>query len=284
MKILLHLLSGLKRSVKCWKWIIAIWFSTLMLISLFTFPFKSGIYASLGSSMIREKIDAGYFMEVFANDSFNIKTILSYFFPGLFIVLFTGMILNIFFAGGLFNVLKENGIRRRSNDFFGAAAANFWSFLSISVILYLSLLFISGIILGIPALIVSGMNSDSLLSKTFLISSAVLLLLLPLIILVADYSRAWQVSSEVKNAFKSIGQGFRLLFRNFFKSYFLVLLILIVQVIFMLVVVKLILYMRPHSSGGIFLFYLTGQMLAIIKIFLRSWRYGTITDIYESDR
>ncbi len=284
MKILLHLLSGLSRSVRGWKWIILIWFCTLLPVSLFTIPFKSGIYASLSSSMISEKIAGGYFLDVIANDSFNLKMLLSFFFPGLFLVSFIGFILNVFFAGGLFNILKGNGTVRKSRDFFGGASANFWSFLVISIIIFFILFILTGIIIGIPALFATASHSEYILSKTICISGVVLLILLPLIVIIADFSRAWQVTSEEKNAFKAFGRGFRLLFRNFFRAYFSVAIVLAVQILFTFLAVRIILFTRTAGSGGIFLLYLLGQVFAVIKIFFRSWRYGTITDLYESGR
>jgi len=284
MKILLHLLSGLVRSIRCWKWIFVIWIWNLLLVTLLTFPLKSAVNISLGSSMIRERLTEGYFLDVLSNSGFDLKTILSFFFSGLFLVLFAGVILNIFFAGGLFNTLREDGMRRKAADFLGSAGANFWSFLIISVIVFFILFFLSGIIIGIPSLIALSSKSDFVFTMTAKISAILLLVLWPLVILIADYSRIWQVSSGEKNGLRAIVKGFSLLFKNLLRSYLSVVPVLAIQLLFTLIAIRLILYARPAGSGGIFLLYILGQAFAIIKIFLRSWRYGTVTDLYEASR
>jgi hypothetical protein len=116
------------------------------------------------------------------------------------------------------------------------------------------------------------------------ISAILLLVLWPLVILIADYSRIWQVSSGEKNGLRAIVKGFSLLFKNLLRSYLSVVPVLAIQLLFTLIAVRLILYARPAGSGGIFLLYIIGQAFAIIKIFLRSWRYGTVTDLYEASR
>jgi hypothetical protein len=40
--------------------------------------------------------------------------------------------------------------------------------------------------------------------------------LIPVLNFILDYSRAWQVSSDSKNAFKATGKGIKLLFKRFF--------------------------------------------------------------------
>ncbi|HQG56550.1 MAG TPA: hypothetical protein PK496_06025 [Bacteroidales bacterium] len=282
MKILLNLLSGLMRSVRIWKWILAVWLATLLLVTLFTFPLKTGINATLGSSMITEKIAAGHFFDVIANDGFNLQTVLAIFFSGLFLVVFAGSILNIFFAGGLFNVLKEDGRRRRATDFFGGAGSNFWSFLVISIISFSVIFLLALIVAGIPAIIAVSSDSDLILSKTMKIASVILMILIPVVVIAADYARAWQVTSNEKNAFRAFGKGIKLMFRSFFVSYISVALILVINLLFSFFAVKGLLYAKASGGGAILLLFLCGQTLAIIKIFIRSWRYGVVTSLYES--
>jgi len=282
MKILLNILSGFVRSVRVWKWIILIWFASLLLVTLITFPVKSGINVTLGSSMITEKIAEGYFLDVIANDGFSLKTILPQFFSGLFLVVTVGLLLNIFFAGGLFNVLREDGRRRKASDFFGAAGSNFWSFLVISIISFSILFLLALIIVGIPAVIAVSKDSDFILRKTISIAVIILLTLTPLVVVSADYARAWQVTSSEKNAFRAYGRGIKMMFGSFFTSYISVSLILGLQLLFIFLAVRSILSAEPSKGSTIMLMWLYGQLLAILKIFLRSWRYGVVTGLFES--
>lgn len=280
MKILMHWLSGLSRSLRCLKWILLIWFANLFLVTLLTFPLKTGIKANLGQSMISEKIAEGYFIDVIANSGFDLKTIAAFFLPGFFILTLFGALMNIFFAGGLFNILRKNA-GKKSSDFFGGAGSNFWSFLGISVIVLCVAFFLALIITGIPAIIVYGTGSEKAVNIVTGITGVIFLILLAVVLIIADYARVWQAASEKKNVFRAIGKGIKLLSGNLFRSYLTLAPILFVQALTGLILFRAILYAKPESSEGIFLLFLLGQLSYILKIFIRSWRYATVTDLYE---
>jgi len=55
----------------------------------------------------------------------------------------------------------------------------------------------------------------------------------------------------------------------------------IMQVIFGLLVLNLVGLWKPVTGGGVFLLFLVSQFLFIIRIFLRVWRYGGVTNLME---
>jgi hypothetical protein len=40
--------------------------------------------------------------------------------------------------------------------------------------------------------------------------------------------------------------------------------------------------MKPDTGTGIFLMFLLSQIMFIVKIYLRTWRYGIITSKFEA--
>jgi hypothetical protein len=109
-----------------------------------------------------------------------------------------------------------------------------------------------------------------------------MLLVMPVFLLVADYARAWQASTEKKNAFRAIGHGFKNTFSHFFSSWAVMLIIVIIQALFTVLVIKVTGGLKPVSSGGIFLMFIMIQALFIFRLFLRTWRYGSVSSMYEN--
>ena len=104
---------------------------------------------------------------------------------------------------------------------------------------------------------------------------------MPVFLLVADYARAWQASNDRKNAFKAIGKGFATTFRHFFSSWSAMFIMIVIQLIYLFLVFRFTGSLKPVSAGGIFLLFILIQVLFIIKLFLRTWRYGIVTSMYE---
>jgi len=117
--------------------------------------------------------------------------------------------------------------------------------------------------------------------KAVIIGGLISVLILPVFLLVVDYARVWQVTSSKSAGFKAIGVGFRQTFKHFFSSYPVMFINMLIQALFGWFVLKFISGFGPQSGIGIFILFLLSQFLFIIRIFLRVWRYGSVTAMYE---
>jgi hypothetical protein len=277
------IISGAVRSIKSIKGVLAIWLSTLFLVSLVAIPMKSSVNSVLGRSMITEKLNQGINIDVLTDFGKNLSTIVSALRSGIFLLILSGFLLNVFFNGGLFLTLRNGEEKYSSSEFFSSSGTCFWPFLVITVTVSLIILVLSIIIFGIAFGIAGAPDSppEGTRFKAAIIGGIIFLVILPVFILVADYARVWQVTSSKSAGFKAIGVGFKQTFRHFFSSYPVVFFNMTIQALFAWFVLKFITGMGPQSGGGIFLLFLVSQFLFIIKILLRVWRYGSVTSMYE---
>jgi hypothetical protein len=282
MAITNHIISGAVRSARSWKWILITWFITLVLVALVAYPFRSGIMNMLGSSMITEKLSNGLNIDVLANTGTGLSIISSFLVSGIIIVILTSFILNIFLSGGFFDVLRRKESDMKPRGFFGASSSNFWSFLVISLLVRLMINLISFLIIGLPLIILASGGSGSEVPKIIMITGGIFFLILPVFLLITDYARAWQASSAKKDAISALGNGFRYTFRYFFSSWLMMFIIIVIQTLFTISAFVVITRMKPDSSGGIFALFLLSQAMFMVKIFLRTWRYGIVTSKFEA--
>ena len=285
MNILTHLKSGAFRSFKSWKGVLVIWVLTLFLISLLALPMKSGFKSMIGSSMITELLTDTVNVDVITDFMQGLSSLLPALTSGFMLILFLGFLMNAFLTGGLFTILSGKNSRYSVSHLFAGGAANFWSVLVITIIIVLIILVSGSVIGGIPMMIIRGSGEGTpqpgAMGKAIRISMIILALVLPVLLLVSDYARAWQVTHEVKKPFKAIGFGFSATFRTFLKSYPMMLIIMAVQTGFGALVVSKLLGSKPATGGSVFLLFVASQIIFIIRIMFRAWRYGSVTSLME---
>jgi hypothetical protein len=283
MKIITVMNTGMLRSWKTWKGIIIIWLVSLLLVSLVSMPMRSALRTGFGSSMITEKLATGINVEVFADLGSSFGSLVSYFSVGLILVLLIGFLFNSFISGGIFGRLKKISGGFSYNEFFITSVKYFWSFLIISLIISLIIVFLAIVIIVIPVSVVSQSqpSSEGAAFKTGIVVTSLFLVIFPLLLLVADYARAWQVLNDENQCFKALGFGFRHTFRTFSYSYPLMIILLLVQGFYGWFVLSVLAVIRPVDGIGIILLFILSQFLFFLKILLRTWRYGSVTYMME---
>lgn len=285
MNIFSHLKSAAVCSLKSWKVVLVIWILILFLISLLALPVKSGFKSLIGSSMVTELLTESINADVLTDISKGLSSLIPAMTTGFFLMLLFGFLMNAFLTGGLFTILGNKNSNHSVAAFFKGAAANFWSVLIITFITSLMVLFTASIVGGIPVAIVSASGSGSptpgAMGKVIRIALIIVALILPLLMLVADFARAWQVVHEEKKPFKALGFGFSTSYRTILLSYPLMLFMMLVQTGFSVFIMSKLLASKPLTGGGVFLLFIVSQLLFIIRIMLKAWRYGCVTSVME---
>ena len=283
MNIINPIISGAVRSIKSIKGILVIWVVTLFMVCLVAMPVKNSVNSVLGASMITEKLSGGINVDVLTDFGSNLVPILSSLGSGIFLLAFFGFLVNVFFNGGLFSTLRNGEEVFSSPVFFRNSGTCFWSFLVITTVMTLIIMF-SVFIIFTVSLLFAGSGStaaEGARYKAVIIAGIISIVILPVFLLVADYARVWQVCYPKSAGFKAIGIGFKQTFKHFFSSYPVMFVNMILQALFAWFVLKFVSWTGPQTGWGIFLLFLISQFLFILRILLRVWRYGSVTYLYE---
>jgi len=283
MRIFNSLRTGIFRALRSWKGVLIVWFIVFMLVSAFMYPLRSSVDSAFGTSMITEKLSAGFDIEIFADLGPLFKSLVSFFLSGILVAYSAGFILNSFLTGGLFNIVRENEGQFSGREFFRAGALNFWPFLFISLIVTLIIILLGLILIGIPSLIAGASETISEKGAFNLVISGlvVFLVIMPLPVLIADYARAWKTVNGNSSCFRALGFGFSYTFRNFLSSFFTVVPIIMFQIILGYMVLTILSGWRPVTGGGLFILLFISQLMLCLRILLKVWRYASITYLFE---
>jgi hypothetical protein len=283
MKIFNPLVSGFNRALKSWKGVLIIWFSMFILVMIFMYPLRGSLNSAFGKSMVTEKLVNGFDIEVFADLGPVLKSLLSFFTAGFLFVGLIGFVMNAFLTAGLFGTVKKDKGKFSSQEFFRASSKNFWSFLIILLIITAIINLLSCILIVIPVIIIS--LSDNLSDKSdymvIVYALVAVILCLPVFLLAADYARAWKSAHENDSCFKAIGFGFSRTFSKFWPSYIMMILLISAQVALGILILIILPAWRPVTGGGVFLLLIVSQLLLYARLFLKTWRYASVTSMLE---
>lgn len=284
MRILNALKYGASHSLKSWKNALIVWFVILALVALFALPVRGVMKAGFDSSMIVEKLKNGFDIEAFTDPGTAFKSIISFLKSAFLIIILAAFLLNAFLSGGLFGSVSFMN-EKSGEGFWRNGAKNFWSFLVILSLIYIFIIALGLVIVIIPLALISSVEGQTelVIFRTGLITVSLFLLLLPVLLLVADYARAWQVMQEKMRCFSAIGFGFRQTFRTFFKSWPLMLIVLLIQVLYYSLITRFLPGITPSNAIGVFLFFIFSQVLFFFKILLKIFRYGSVTCLMETE-
>lgn len=286
MNVIQALITGAGRVPSIWKSIIFSWFATLLLVAAMVIPLKGALSTGFGSSMITEKLTEGFNLSVLTDmDSF--RSIMGGLSSGMFFMILAGFILNAFLTGGFFSSLKEEADGSSIGAFMKGCAGNFWSYVIILLLTGIIILF-SALLTGFLPIVFIDMEGDhvekSVITAAIISSLVFFVIILPVMLLVADYARAWKAANSRGGAFRAIGKGFGLTFGNFVPSWATMMILLILNAIYLWLAFSVIPGMSASTGMGVFLLFILSQAMFIFRLSLKAYRYSSITALLEQTR
>ena len=286
MNILHYTGKGALSALRSWKGIILSWLITFLFISIVAFPARSGFKSMLGDSMVTELLRDTINFDVITDHLSAFGNLFSALRTGFILLIFLGFFINAFITGGLFAILSNTVKSKSAGSFFAGAGSNFWSVTVITLIMSVIFSVVSVIIFAAPFIAGSGGDQGGLFPAVdrnlMRISFIVIVFILPVVLLVSDYARAWQVIRPEKKPFSAIGFGFGITFRTLRSSYPMMFILVLVQALFVWFTASKLLYAKPSTGWSVFLFFVLSQLVFIFRLWLRAWRYGSVTAAMEA--
>ncbi|MCA1757750.1 MAG: hypothetical protein LC649_09870 [Bacteroidales bacterium] len=282
MKIIKAITSGFQRSARASKQILVVWLINTLAISLLIVPFRNLLVNEAGNSMAPDLLKGGTDLAYWLDLMPELSGPFTGFMIGLLALIGVVWLLGVFLSGGLFDTLRANSCGVTIGDFFKASAQLFFPYLWVTLMVTGLIIISALLLLAAPAFILQGGGSlnEELVMKISEILRYVFMAVLLIWLLVADYARAWLAAADKKRVFRALGYGFRATFTTFFTSFLFILFAVALQALLTWGGVTLTSGFQPETGGGLFLLFLLTSVLLILRIFMRTFRYGGITSLY----
>lgn len=279
MAILKTLGKGAVAAVSSYKFILLIWVTTLVMVFMVAMPLRNFLSSIFGNSMAVSRLSDGFDIGLAGDMGKPLISLLSAVSMSGLLLILSGFLLYTFFAGGLFASYTTGWGRLKMNTFIRESARNFLPFLKIAVLMMLLIAAYTFFIVGIPIIATMAISGGSPGGSGFIyLFYAIWALGMPVWLFVADASRRWIAATGSGKVFRALSAGFRALKERFWVSYIIVLVILILNTIFVFLSLWFTGWSVPEKEGMIFLFFLATQLLFIIRLFMKSWRYASVCE------
>ncbi len=275
--------KGAASAASAYRLIVFIWVTLLGLALVAAYPLKSAMGSIYPSSLALERFNEGLDFGLMADISTLARVVLPAFMSATFIIGTAGFLVMTFFAGGLFSFFTRAREAYRVSDFLKASAENFFPFLKVSLLMMAVIAAWSFVTIGIPAIIVlaaSGGQPEP--SKGGYLFYVIWALGLPVLLFVADSSRRWIAGTGRRKVFSAVGHGFRSLKGRFWHACGVILFMLIINTLIVMLIVWFAAVAMPVKGITVFLFFLAGQALFILRLFLKAWRYASVIEIIRN--
>ncbi len=272
---------GFKETTRLPRPVILIYFTNLLLALIVVLPLWSLLDIELGNTIsIKENLQefrATVASDFIAGNTGGLKVILSQ----IWLIMFIYWLVSIFISGGIIQTLNQDKFTMTS--FFSGSGYNFFRFSGIATVMLL-LQVLLAVVIYLPVLFLlnylSGTQSENVLVNIFFGAITIHGLLAIILIMVSDISKFYSFLYDSKNFIKSIKEGFKYVFRNFFKLFGLYLLLMVIPVLALATYLALDSLIGTDTAFGVFLVFLFGQIFIILRIWFRIWIYASPLQLY----
>lgn len=272
--------KGAASAASSYRLLISIWLITLMMVILVALPLKGSLNSIFGKSMAVERLSDGFDLGLTGDMGERFGQLVMSATSGGFLLIVAGILLYTFFTGGLFTQFTTSYGSLNQAAFFRTAAQNFTPFLLTGLLMAFIIGAYSFLLLGIPAGVRLMMAKGSMPEGNIMVYLLIVWALgMPVWLLVADYSRRWIAATGSRRVFRAVGEGFSMLRKRFWMSYFVMAFILLLNVVFAVASLGYAAWSVPEKGMMILLFFIATQVLFIFRLFMKAWRFATVCEM-----
>ncbi len=285
MKIFNSYFSGLKSASRLKKMITLIYGITILLSLALATPFHATLSSQAGNTMALHSLLKHFdyttytdFMRVYGK---AITPFLgSAFWLSAFYLLFT-----IFFAGGVLNILNGEEQKFTIKNFLDGCGKFFFRFFRLAIYIILILILITAIVFMPVGMIVASayqtVQSEATLFYIILTGSIIYAFFFILVLMISDYAKIILFKEDSKKSFRSVWSSTKFVFKHFFGTYFLYLLLLTAPILFLIIYFLLDNSIGMVSGFTIFIMFLIQQVFIWLRIFVKIWFLRSEVKFYE---
>lgn len=286
MKLLSPISKGLKYTWRYQYVVVFLYLMTFLLASAVAYPLQQLLQTTVGHSMLVNDLIKG-FDYTFLNDFKNAYG--AGFTPILnqsLIVLGLSFLLFIFLTGGYLGLFTTQPERYDGSLFWSSAAYFFGRIFRLSIIfVFLQ----GGLLLGFlytfytttSGFSLFELDCEHLILRNLYILSPIYLLLASILFLWQDISKIILVQEEKKWILSAIGQGLKFVFKNFFSSYFIYLLLFFLGLGLIVLNYFLSTSFAITDSTTIWYSFLLSQLFVISRLYLKLWLASSLVEWYN---
>jgi len=284
MKLLSSYKAGLKKSLRALSTVFILWAISFIGTIILVNPIQREFINILGDSMITEMmyVESGFdlttdLIEPLASAVISFST--SFLIIGILVFL-----AGIFVTAGIFRVLYSRRKPFRKGLFFKGADRGFVGYLIIALISGLVSGFLFLLLILVPFVIAFIMGAgETGLIITGIAGLFVYALVLPFILLVADFARVNLVADKWEGPAGALKNGIKLTFSRLKPLWLTMFIIILLTGLFSWLITKIVLNSETNTGLSILMLMLLSQILLFIKCWLKVIRYGIMTAIYEEE-
>ncbi len=276
---------GFKEAVRLPRPVLLIYFINLLLGMMIILPLYGMMDSELGYSTASGTLLKDFNFSIISDFVNNAQSGINLILGQIKWSLFVYWLVSVFLAGGIIRTLNQDKFTMTS--FFSGSGYNFFRFLRISISMILIQLIILFVIWIPTTLIISafadGVNSEAAIIRTFIIAAIIHFFVILIILMVGDYSKFHAALYDNSKTYKSIKEGFKYVFKNFFKTYGLYLMLVLVPALIVILYFKVDSEIGTHTKFGVIAMFFVQQAFIILRIWFRIWVYSSPLQMYTTD-
>jgi hypothetical protein len=278
--------SGIKRATREIRMSLLLYLLNLLAAAGLAFAFRSVVATGLDSSMSISELLGNLNFTAWQDFMVKNRGELSAVFGQIVWLALLYMLVNTFLAGGILTILREKDAKFSLRSFFAGCGNYFFRFLRLFLVFGILLMLVAFVLIALLGVLFNALTAEALSEVTTVfwwIAIAVLFLfVMMLVIMVEDYAKVIVVTSDVRSMLRTAWRSAGFVFRHFFKTVGLQLLMLLIPIVMFAIYLWLDLSIGMASAATILLMFILQQLFILSRVWARVFFFSGELALYES--
>jgi hypothetical protein len=278
--------SGIKRATKEVRMSLLLYLLNLLAAVGLAFAFRSVVSTGLDSSMSISELLGNLNFTVWQDFMVKNGEALSSVFNQIVWLALLYMAVNSFLAGGILSVLREKDAKFSLGSFFSGCGNFFFRFFRLFLIFGILLVLIAFVLMALLGVFYSAVTAKALSEVTaivwWIVVAVVFLFVVMLVIMVEDYAKIIVATSDVRSMLRTAWRSAGFVFRHFFRTVGLQLLMLLIPIVLFAIYLWLDLSIGMASAATILLMFILQQLFILSRVWARVFFFSGELALYEA--